>query len=468
MAKENNRNKNTSPSGNEVPEQELPGETEDCPGWREIFREAFDRARREHRPTDRSKLGHDHSRSMFLLAGAAITVVLLFLVVFSSPNRNKRLGNTKPRGTPDLGQRFTPDQQASSGMGSTTPLLNAQTERTQAADAREVTARDVSNTARPIQSSLGNHSPSARKPIADANPPYTLGQIDLSDIDAREGATQPNPFAKQESDDLRRPSLIFVRSAQETVAGRSEQTSNGNETEEMLNRLELPAGTRLVARLQSVVTTALKAPIIAAIEYNYERDGQIVVPAGAKALGSLQQADRSGNVDIRFHSIQLPDGTSEKIEATAMSLAYGPLKGVVSGKKSGTNFLVRAFTGLGEAATYMVGAGGLSAPLSESALLRDRMATNIGIAGDQELDSLSLNQNIVVSIPGNTRFYIVMQQSTALSETQAQRSTTQPMNSAPLPSIDELRQLLQLRQEMNAMYQQSGGGQGTPQQAPQP
>lgn len=223
-----------------------------------------------------------------------------------------------------------------------------------------------------------------------------------------------------------------------------------------------------MARLQSAATTAVKMPIVAAIEYNYERDGQIIVPAGAKALGSLQQADGSGNVDMRFHSIQMPDGTTEKIDAAAMSFAYGPLKGMVSGKKSGANFLVRAFTGLGEAATYLVGAGGLSAPLSESALLRDRIASNIGIAGDQELDSLTLNQNIVVTVPGNTRFYIVLEEGTASPETPAQPAAAQPANNGAAPSLDELRQILQLRQEMNAMYQQPGSSQSPAQQVPQP
>lgn len=230
--------------------------------------------------------------------------------------------------------------------------------------------------------------------------------------------------------------------------------------------MDLPAGTRLVARLQSVVTSAIKTPVVAAIEYNYERDGQIVVPAGAKALGSLQQADRSGNLAIRFDTIQMPDGTTEKIDAMAMSLNFGPLKGVVNGKRTGTHFLVRTFTGLGQAATYLVGSGGLNAPLSESAFLRDRIATNIGIAGDQELNSLAFNQNIVVNVPGNTRFYIVVEKSTRTREGEARPATTQRVNYAPIPTAEEFRQLLQLRRELSDMYQQAGTP-STAQEAPQ-
>ena len=224
-------------------------------------------------------------------------------------------------------------------------------------------------------------------------------------------APAPAPSSAQTaSDDLRKPSLVFVRSVQSNAASSSPRSA-AVEIEET-PRLNLPAGTRLVARLQAVVSSAIKTPVVAAIEYNYERDGEIVVPAGAQVLGSLQQADRSGYVGIRFDTIQMPDGSTEKIDATAMSLTFGPLKGVVSGKRTGTNFLIRAFTGLGQAASYVVGSNGLNAPLSQGALLRDQIATNIGIAGDQQLNSLAFNQNIVVSVPGNTRFYIVIEKGT--------------------------------------------------------
>ena len=161
-----------------------------------------------------------------------------------------------------------------------------------------------------------------------------------------------------------------------------------------------------------------------------------------------------------------PDGSTEKIDATAMSLTFGPLKGVVSGKRSGTNFLVRTFTGLGQAATYLVGSNGVSAPLSESAFLRDRIATNIGIASDQELSNLTFNQNVVVTVPGNTRFYIVVEKGTTVREEVARPATTQQVNNAQLPTAEELRQLMQLRQELSEMYQQSGT-QSTAQQVAQ-
>jgi hypothetical protein len=208
------------------------------------------------------------------------------------------------------------------------------------------------------------------------------------------------------------------------------------------------------------VSSAVATPVIAAIEYNYEKDGEIVVPAGAKALGSLQQADRSGHLAIRFDTLQMPDGTTLKIDATALSLSYGPLKGNVSGKRTGTRFLVRTFTGLGTVATYLVGAGGsngFNGPLSESTLLRDRIATNIGIAGDQELNGLAFNQNIVVTLPGNTRFYIVLEKHSVPGGAQAHPGNlaAQAASTVRLPTAEELRQLMQLKRELSEMYQQS-------------
>ena len=144
-----------------------------------------------------------------------------------------------------------------------------------------------------------------------------------------------------------------------------------------------------------------------------------------------------------------------------MDLAFRPLKGSVSGKKTGTKFLVRTFTGLGTVASYLVGNGGSSGfygPLSESALLRERVANNVGVAGDEELNELAFNQNIVVTVPGNTRFYIVLGTGAVgrdAGSRQATTTTPPPSRVATTPSLEELRQLMQLRQELSAMYQQT-------------
>ncbi len=97
------------------------------------------------------------------------------------------------------------------------------------------------------------------------------------------------------SAELKKPSLVFVRSIEAKPAIKPNIPNDDEET------LALPAGTRLVARLQAPASSAVAAPVVAVVEYNYEHDGQIVLPAGAKVFGRLAQVNSSGYVGIQFN-----------------------------------------------------------------------------------------------------------------------------------------------------------------------
>jgi len=189
MAEENDKRTSGVPEAVPV-EEPLIDETDvrTRPGWREIFRQAFDKARREQRVTNRRDLGRDRSRSLFLLAGAAIAVLLLFLGVFSSSNNAKKATDGRRPGTPDLGRRLTPGQQSTGQTGSVTPLLNAQTGQPEAQGSQDVTAEDVGRTARPTQPSIGAQPKPATTPASRNAGPYTLGKIDFSDAATRQEA----------------------------------------------------------------------------------------------------------------------------------------------------------------------------------------------------------------------------------------------------------------------------------------
>jgi hypothetical protein len=148
-----------------------------------------------------------------------------------------------------------------------------------------------------------------------------------------------------------------------------------------------------------------------------------------------------------------------------MSLAYGPLKGSVSGGNTVKRILVRSMTGIGTMAAYLVGGpggfGGVSGQLDNSVLLRERIASNAGLAGEQEMQSLVTNENVVVSVPGNTRFFIVLLEGSgekppARTVPTGGRGATQVASdgASPLPSAAELRELTELKTELNRMYQQ--------------
>jgi hypothetical protein len=431
--------------------------------WREIIRQAFAKARQTQQPTtSRRELSKDKSKSLIVLGGAALAMLLLFLGIFSSPQKATKSNSANRPGKPDLGRRTTPGQE-SAQAGSVTPMLNAEPSTDQAVNRSDVTPEDIDRTARPGRAQA--FAPAQQK---TANPPqYALSRIDFDSALAQQPGYGVGPAHEQQPPSptefpesvLRKPSLVFVRAADTSAAGGTLIRPAIQENTEFIT--PLPPGTRLVARLETAVSTGVKEPVIAVIEYNFEREGGIVVPAGAKAIGQLRQADRSGNVDIRFDRLEMPDGSNQKMDGVAMDLNFRPLKGAVSGTRSGTRFLVRTFTGLGTVAAYLVGNGGSSGfygPLSESALLRERVANNVGIAGDEELNELGFNQNIVVTVPGNTRFYIVLGTgSTGRDAGSRQVAASAPPSSrvATTPSLEELWQLMQLRQELSAMYQQT-------------
>jgi len=443
----------------ESPEEEPIVDASKNPGWRAIFREAFNKARREQKPTTtRRDLGKDRSKSLILVVGGGVLLLFLFFGVFSSPNKPTGPGNLKRPGTPNLGRKETPGQGPSEAGKSVTPLLSADLRSPDGARSSDLTADDIDKTARVRATTPNQITPSnSQAQTAKIVPPYAR-QYALSQINVPESALPPSSPTALTSDDLRKPSLVFVRAGQNSPPSAGPQAPM---LETSLVMRSLPAGTRLIARLESPASNAAHAPVVAVIEYNYEQNGEIVVPAGARALGKLEQVNSSGYVGIHFESIEMPDGTSEKIDATAMDLHFGPLKGKVTGKNAGKKFLVTSLTGLGTAAAYLVGSGGgngFNGPISESTLLRERVANNIGIAGDQQLTNLAYNQNVVVTVPGNTRFYLIFQkvfgESNAPKELQPASANSTQLANAKLPSLEELRQLMQLRQELSQLYQQ--------------
>jgi type IV secretory pathway VirB10-like protein len=457
LSEETNKKLNTAPT---LPEAELVNE-ESAPeetrkgNWREAFRTAFDKARRQQKPTEsRQELGRDKSKSLFLLIGVSVAVLLLFFGVFSHPKSKVALPGENPRGDASLGRKVTPGQENIDPTKSATPMLSADVRSTDPALAGQLTPEDIDRTSRTAMAP----KPTAAATKTNSREDYALSKVDFSDPSVGAGTTTPTPPSPSSSDsssDLKKPSLVFVRSTE------IKPTLRPNSPEDTEETLALAAGTRLVARLQTPVSSAVAAPVVAVVEYNYERNGQIVLAAGAKVFGRLAQVNPSGYVGIQFSQVEMPDGTTEKIDASAMSLNFGPLKGDVSGKKTGTKFLVRTLTGMGTMASYLVGPQGSSSGflISPNTLMRERLADNVATAGQEQLDGLAFNQNLVVTLPGNTRFYIVVQKPSSDHGSTTSGTRTAGTSTAGftggVPTLEELRQLMQLRGEINDLYTQA-------------
>lgn len=446
-----------------------PGEIEEpkATGLGARFRQLVEQAKHgEGRPNiNREQLKQNRTKSFMMLAGSMVIMALLFFAMFSSPSNNHRTNTAHPN-TPNLGRGPGGDKPGDDGH-SVTPLLNADT-RNPNEEPGGVTPEDVHNTAR--RNALANASPSFGPPVATPPPSvpkppsndYALNRINFPP-EPQYTAPAPVPPPAPKADKLAKASLVFVRAS---TGSRESTTPLASSQPAALQRAPefnaLPAGSRLVARLETPVSTAVKAPVVAAIEYNYERDGEIVIPAGSKAFGELDQSNDRGFVGIRFHSIQLPDQSEAKIEGRSMSLEFQPLKGKVTGTNAGKRFLVRSLTGVGTIAAATVGVQsglGVSDTITNNVLLRERVANNIALAGDQQLTELAYRQNIVVTVPGNTRFYIVLanpsgSQAAPVRTTPAVNQGGTSVASAALPSVQELRELMELKSELTQMYQQ--------------
>src|SRR5271165_5397799 len=216
LTEKTNKELNTAPT---TPEAEIATEepAPEEPGkgtWREDFRAAFDRTRRQQKPAEsRQELGRDKSKSLFLLIGVCVALLLLFLGFFSHPKQKISLPGENPRGEASLGRKVTPGQENSDPTKSATPMLSADVRSTDPALAGQLTPEDIGRTSR---------TGMAPRPTATATKPpqdYALSKVDFSDPSVGQGTTTPNspsassaPSPSDSSADLKKPSLVFVRS----------------------------------------------------------------------------------------------------------------------------------------------------------------------------------------------------------------------------------------------------------------
>jgi len=381
-------------------------------------------------------------QNRFVIIGAgAIVIALLIFVATSMPHRGA------PQKVKGRGAISSEDSTLESGTAnndkSLFPITDSGRPVTKESHEGFVNERDLQRTAakpaagRTVTTgagTLGSIPPFGDQPPWQA-PPYPPGPA----------GAETSDLGKAEREAMEKSSLIFVRNVS-AKSGSAQAREINDPTPEL--GLGLATGTRLRARLESAASTAVRTPVLAVIEYNYERDGEIIVPAGAKAVGHIRNGDRSGYVDIQFDSLLMPDGAVVPIEAAATSLDLRPLKGKVEGKNTGKNVLVRSLSGIGQVGSMLVGQGSLNQPLSESDLMRERVSNNAGEAGDEEVSRLAIAQHIVVTISADTPIYVVLEQTPKTNQV-SQQPSARSVPTSNSANAEQLLQLLQLQQELN-------------------
>ena len=385
-----------------------------------------------------------------VVAGIAVIAVLMGLAFI--PKQEKKSAASLPApsarsGKPQSGNGGAQPQKESP-YGSPTPTNSFGSNNEPTGDSGKIGPDTIAGTGRqhPKETAATNLGE-----VPAINPP--LWQPAPYQGQSPDAAVEQPEETRSEREALEKASLVFVLN-RSGAQGREGVVHEGGEIELGLG---LPTGTRLRAHLTSAVNTAVKTPVVAVVEYNYEKDGEILIPAGSRVVGRLESADRSGYIGVHFDTLEMPNGGAVKIDAEATDLRLRPLKGRVEGKNTGKNLLVRSLSGIGEAAATIVGQGSLNQPLSEADLLRGRAVGNIGQASDEEVQRLALNEHIVVSLPADTKIYVVLEKE-AKESAHAAPPAAQPA-SAGATSTGQLRQLLQLQRELNQTATEAGANQ---------
>jgi hypothetical protein len=351
-------------------------------------------------------------KNKLILLGGGLAVAVLFFVFTAIVGRSPKKQTTAKPNVPQAGL-----SDSKQPKGSVTPVM--ETVRTPAPDnsSGQLGPGDIRRTrssdgkVATAASSQLLPKPMATKPAAAAS----LGGVP-SFADTQQKWEEPQPYGEpaltpavqtQQQNSLKEPSLIFVRSQ---VQSQSATATKLNSDDDDAPVLEMTPGMRIQAKLETQISSAVQEPVVAVVEYTYAIGDRVVVPAGARIYGKLVQADRSGLVNVEFEEIRLLDGNRdekrEKIDAIGLGLDLGPIKGSVSGKNTGKNFLVRAASGMGSVLAEIAG-NNSSAAFSEDDMLRERLAENIGTAGDSEVMNLNANSRIVVTVPADTKIYVV-------------------------------------------------------------
>src|SRR5215469_9500434 len=365
-----------------------------------------------------------HLATMLIVAGTLAVLAIAMVALLSTTSKNRKR-TMEEAAKPNLGQAHT-----GTTSGDLVPNNKVKPTPNGALESGAVNASDIERTKSP---QLAQSQPLG----SSAQPPKSLGGIGrFEEPDTspnRQGKWTPPPYGsdttqnqqagKKADDALSQPSLVFTAHEQSVPRSGSESQSVGP------NNLGLAPGYRVAARLESMASTVVHAPVVAVVEYNYEHDGEVIIPAGARVVGKITQADPSGLMNIAFSSIEFPDGSSVPIDAVGADMNLQAIKGQVTGRQRGKSMLVRSLSGIGETAAMMVGAPNANSGFSENDLMRMQVANNIGNAGDEQIMQMLTMEHIVVSVPAGTEVYVVFEKSAAANSQGSDKTIQVPHES---------------------------------------
>jgi hypothetical protein len=251
------------------------------------------------RSKQRARERIQHNRFVIIAAGAVVTALLVFAMI-SAPRKSLPQKSKDPGAT--AGRSAIPEEENLSVERKLLPITDSGRPAAKETHDGYLNEQDLQRTAIRRAPASVSHPPSASTPGTLASiPPFGEQPWQAPPYQPGVGTSafpENRDQGKAEREAMEKSSLVYVRNISATQPlAQNREALNGPATDIGLG---LATGTRLRARLESAASTAVRTPVLAVIEYNYERDGEIVVPAGAKAVGHIQEADRSGYMRIQF------------------------------------------------------------------------------------------------------------------------------------------------------------------------
>ena len=385
-------------------------------------------ARKNHVPAGMEKL--------IVIGLALLAAVLAVVFIFSH-----KMSPTKAHGQ---ASRRTPAQQQTTAITGVMPADENNTpSAATGADPDNITPGDIIATKNSLEAQK-RHAKEAAGTAASAVPaakqpnatPKSIGSIPPFQPPPYTGASTPGqPFSgpgavgmqyqtgasnseamRAWNEEVSKTRIVFSRKSVPAVADATQYLGPA------ITNFGLEPGFHVAARLEASATTSVAAPVTAVIEYNYEREGQIVLPAGSRAIGRINTADAHGNMAITFESVDLPNGSTVPISAVAVDTNLRSLKGQVTGSSRGKAMLVATLSGIGQTTAMMLG-NNTSTALSGQDMMRAQLSQNMGNSADTQIAKMISNERIIVTLAAGTEFYMVF------------AKPALPQNSAPLPPL---------------------------------
>jgi len=334
---------------------------------------------------------------------------------------------TATTGVMPADENNTPSAATGSDPDSITPgeiLATKNTLEAQKRHAKEAAAEAAATLARTGQETAGNaHLPAGAAGSMQTSKQFsalqkTIGSIAPFQPPAYNGASAPvqpsgvpgavgyqsgasySEATRAWNDEVTKTRIVFSRKSAPVAADATQYLGPA------ITNFGLEPGFHVAARLEASATTSVAAPVTAVIEYNYERNGQIVLPAGSRAIGRINSADAHGNMAITFDSVDLPNGSTVPISAVAVDTNLRSLKGQVTGSSRGKAMLVATLSGIGQTTAMMLG-NNTSTALSGQDMMRSQLSQNMGNTADTQIAKMISNERIVVTLAAGTELYMV-------------------------------------------------------------